>query len=61
MTKWERFAANANKIKVKGEKNKMLDGLGASLKEQILKAQEDQIQPKPMTKFERFAANAKKI
>lgn len=33
LTKWERFAANANKIKVKGDKNKMLDGLGASLKE----------------------------
>ena len=33
MTKFERFAANAMKIKVEGDKNKMLEGLGANLKE----------------------------
>ena len=33
MTKWERFAANAKKIKIEGDKNKILGGLGANLKE----------------------------
>ena len=32
MTKFERFAANAMKIKLEGDKNKMLDGLGVNLK-----------------------------
>ena len=35
MTKWEKFAANARKIKVEGDKNKMLFNLGEDLKLKI--------------------------
>ena len=65
MSKYEKFVANAMKMKVDNDKNIMLGGLGDKLKEQIMKAQqaqkEDQKEAKPMTKFERFAANAMKI
>lgn len=59
MTKCERIAANSKKMKIEGEKKKILEVIGDDLLQKVKKKQGKP--EKEMTKWERFAANAKKM